>query len=261
MNVPDFYYHTDLNTNWTSRGERITMMRLHKYLAQCGVASRRKCEELIAEGRVRVNDTVIQEMGVQVVPTDVITVDGETVFPEREKRYVLYHKPAGEITTASDDKGRPTVLDRFADFPVRLFPVGRLDYDSEGLLLLTNDGEMMQRLIHPSREVEKVYLARVTGEVAQDSLRAFRKGIRLREDARPTAPAKIRVIKREEFASIVLLGIHEGRNRQVRRMFEAVGNKVLMLRRVQFGPLKLGTLARGAYRELTADEVEKLSAI
>ncbi len=233
-------------------------MRLNKYLAQCGVASRRHCDAMIAEGRVSVNGVVVTEMGVQVEGSDTVAVDGAPVRFEEEKRYILYHKPAGEVCTASDDRGRATVLDRFAEFPVRLFPVGRLDFDSEGLLLLTNDGELMQRLLHPSHEVTKTYIARVTGEPDEAALRALRHGVRLEGDDRPTASAKVQIIRRETFASMVLVSIHEGRNRQVRRMFAAVGHKVLTLRRVQFGPLKLGDLPRGAYRDLSAEELAAL---
>ena len=138
-------------------------MRLQKYMAMCGVAARRKCEEIIASGRVRVNGQVIDQMGAQVGEGDVVELDGAVITPQEQKRYILYHKPAGEVTTVSDDKGRETVMDRFSDFPERIYPVGRLDYDSEGLLLLTNDGELAQRLTHPSCEVDKVYLARVFG--------------------------------------------------------------------------------------------------
>ena len=236
-------------------------MRLQKYLAQCGVASRRRCELLMAEGRVCVNGAVVREMGTQVTEGDEVTLDGKPVRLEQEKRYILYHKPAGEVTTAADDKGRATVLDRFADFPVRLFPVGRLDYDSEGLLLLTNDGELAQRLLHPSREVDKMYLARLTGDLGLEAIRRMRHGLLLPGEERPTARAEVRVLRREAYATVALITIHEGRNRQVRRMCEAVGHKVLMLRRVQFGPLQLGTLARGTYRDLTPEELEKLNAL
>ena len=236
-------------------------MRLQKYLAQCGVASRRRCELLMADGRVCVNGAVVREMGTQVTEGDEVTLDGKPVRLEQEKRYILYHKPAGEVTTAADDKGRATVLDRFADFPVRLFPVGRLDYDSEGLLLLTNDGELAQRLLHPSREVDKMYLARLTGDLGLEAIRRMRYGLLLPGEERPTARAEVRVLRREAYATVALITIHEGRNRQVRRMCEAVGHKVLMLRRVQFGPLQLGTLARGTYRDLTPEELEKLNAL
>lgn len=236
-------------------------MRLQKYLAMCGVASRRKCEEIILDGRVTVNGVVVAEMGVKVEEGDTVCVDGKTVSLETEKRYILYHKPAGEVTTVSDERGRDTVLDRFRDFPVRLYPVGRLDYDSEGLLLLTNDGDLAQRMLHPSREVDKVYLARVTGDITLEEIRRIRDGVYIDGDERLTAPAQIRVIKRETFASVALVTIHEGRNRQVRRMFTSIGHKVLMLRRVQFGPLQIGNLERGQWRDLTADELSKLKEL
>ncbi len=245
----------------SNEGMPVETTRLNKYLAQCGVASRRHCDELIAAGSVSVNGAVVQEMGVRVSASDVVTVDGAVVRPEAEKKYILYHKPIGEVATAADDRDRPTVLDRFAEYPVRLYPVGRLDFDSEGLLLLTNDGELTQQLLHPSHEVEKVYLARITGDLSLDAIRALRKGVLMEGESRTTSVARVRVIKRETFACVVLVGIHEGRNRQVRRMFDAVGHKVLMLRRVAFGPLQLGDLQRGEYRELTDEEIEKLRSL
>lgn len=233
-------------------------MRLQKYLAQCGVASRRHAEEMIAAGQVSVNGRVITEMGVQVAEGDAVCVNGKPIRLETEKRYLLYHKPIGEVTTVSDPEGRPTVMDHFRDYPVRLYPVGRLDFDSEGLLLLTNDGELADKMMHPSNEVDKGYLARVTGDLSLESVRALRQGVML--DDHMTSPAKVRIIKKETFATVVLVTIHEGRNRQVRRMFEAVGHKVLMLRRVRFGCLDLGDLPRGAWRELRPDEVKRLRA-
>ena len=234
------------------------IMRLQKYMAECGVASRRKAEEMIAAGQVTVNGTVVTQMGTQVEEGDEVRVDGRVIRPEAEKRYIIYHKPAGEVTTVSDPEGRTCVLDHFRDFPVRLYPVGRLDYDSEGLLLLTNDGALTERMLHPSHQVDKTYLARVTGSVSLDSVRQLRQGVLL--DDHKTSPAKVRVIKLETFATQVLVTIHEGRNRQVRRMFEAVGHQVLQLRRVKFGPLELGDLPRGQWRELTGEELRKLQA-
>lgn len=233
-------------------------MRLQKYMAECGVASRRRAEEMIQEGRVTVNGALVTQMGVQVEPSDEVWVEGRLIRPEAEKRYVLYHKPAGEVTTVSDPEGRLCVLDHFRDYPVRLYPVGRLDYDSEGLLLLTNDGALTERMLHPSHLVEKTYLARVTGPVSLDTVRRLRAGIPL--DDHKTAPAKVRIIKEEAFATVVLVTIHEGRNRQVRRMFEECGHRVLQLRRVRFGPLELGDLPRGQWRELSGEEVRKLMA-
>ena len=236
-------------------------MRLQKYMAMCGVAARRKCEEMIAAGRVTVNGRVITEMGTQVEEQDEVLVDGVRITPEEEKRYVLYHKPTGEVTTVSDEKGRETVMDRFRDFPVRLYPVGRLDYDSEGLLLLTNDGALAQRLTHPSCEVDKVYLARVTGNPSNEAIDRLRRGVYMEGDERRTYPADVRVVRDESLFSDILVTIHEGRNRQVRRMFDSVGHKVLLLRRVRFGPLDLGDLRRGEWRELSAEEIAKLKAL
>lgn len=236
-------------------------MRLQKYMAMCGVAARRKCEEIIASGRVSVNGQIITEMGTQVEEEDVVLVDGVRITPEEEKRYILYHKPAGEVTTVSDEKGRETVMDRFRDFPVRLYPVGRLDYDSEGLLLLTNDGELAQRLTHPSCELDKVYLARVTGNPSNEAIERMRRGVYMEGDERKTYPAEVRVVRDESLFSDIVVTIHEGRNRQVRRMFDAVGHKVLLLRRIRFGPLELGSLKRGEWRELDSFEIERLHGL
>ena len=234
-------------------------MRLQKYLAECGVASRRHAEEMIRDGRVTVNGTTVTEMGTQVEEGDRVTVDGRAVRPEKTKRYIMYHKPAGEVTTASDPEGRKTVLSHFEHMRERLYPVGRLDYDSEGLLLLTNDGDLTNRLLHPRNEVDKTYVARVGGELTLEQVKTLRGGVVL--DERRTSPAKVQVTKREEDYTYVTVTIHEGRNRQVRRMFEAVGLEVLALKRVGFGPLTLGDLKRGQWRDLTAGEIAKLKAL
>lgn len=235
-------------------------MRLQKYLALCGVASRRHAEEMIAQGLVQVNGLTVTEMGVQVEETDEICVRGERVLPEAEKRYVLYHKPMGEVTTVTDPKGRDTVMDHFRDYPVRLYPIGRLDYDSEGLLLLTNDGDLAAKLTHPRHEVDKTYLARITSHLTPEKLHQLRSGVML-EDGFKTSPARVNVIREETFASAILITIHEGHNRQVRRMMEAVGHKVLLLRRVKFGPIDLRGVEKGAWRELTDDEVRALKEL
>ena len=235
------------------------MMRLQKYLAMSGVASRRASEKLIAEGHVAVNGVTITEMGVQVSEEDRVTVDGVQVHLEEEKHYLAYYKPMGEVTTVSDPEGRATVMDKFRDYPVRLYPVGRLDYDSEGLLLLTNDGDLMNNLLHPSKEVNKTYLAKVSNHVDEDALRRLRAGVTL--DDRLTSPANVRLVRHEAFDSIVLVTIHEGRYRQVRRMFEAVGHQVLQLKRVGFGSVQLGDLPRGQWRHLTDAEVRRLKEL
>ena len=236
------------------------MMRLQKYLALCGVASRRKAEQMIAEGKVTVNGVVISEMGVQVDEnSDQVCVLGEQVMPEPEKHYLAYYKPVGEVTTVSDPEGRPTVMDHFRDYPVRLFPVGRLDFDSEGLLLLTNDGEMMNRLLHPKHEVKKVYLAKASNQVSEEEIRHLRTGVFI--DGKLTSPAQVRLIRYETFDTVLLISIHEGRNRQVRKMLDAVGHQVVALKRVEFGPISLGDLPRGQWRHLTASEIARLKAI
>ncbi len=235
-------------------------MRLQKYLASCGVASRRHAEQMIADGLIQVNGQTITEMGFQVTEEDEVCVRGDIVKPEEQKHYVLYHKPMGEVTTVSDDKGRETVMDHFRDYPVRLYPIGRLDYDSEGLLLLTNDGDLAAKLTHPRHEVDKTYLARVTGKVSVEAVHRLRTGITL-EDGFRTSPAKVQVIREEAFASAVLITIHEGHNRQVRRMMEAVGHRVLLLRRVRFGPIDIKGVAKGTWRELTDEEVKALKAL
>ena len=233
------------------------MMRLQKYLALCGVASRRRAEQMILEGKVQVNGQTVREMGVQVdEETDRVTVEGDIVRPEPEKHYIAYYKPIGEVTTVSDPEGRATVMDKFRDYPVRLFPVGRLDFDSEGLLLLTNDGEMMNRLLHPSREVSKVYLIKASNDVTDEEIRRMRRGVMI--DGKMTAPAEVRRIRKEAFDTVLLISIHEGRNRQVRKMVEAVGHQVVSLRRVAFGPVQLGDLPRGQWRRLTDAEIKRL---
>ena len=232
-------------------------MRLQKYLASCGVASRRASEKLIAEGRVSVDGVVITEMGTQVEEGQRVTVDGKPVTPEAEKHYLMYHKPAGEVTTAHDPEGRATVLDRFKDYPVRLYPVGRLDYDSEGLLLLTNDGDLTERMLHPSQEVEKVYLARVSNVVTPEEARRLERGVMV--DGRMTARAKAKILSQQNLFTDMLITIHEGRNRQVRKMVEQIGHQVVLLRRIRFGPLKLGDLPRGMWRPLTAEELKQIA--
>ena len=214
---------------------------------------------MITEGRISVNGTVVTELGTQVDENaDTVQVDGETVRPEAEKHYIAYNKPVGEVTTASDPEGRDTVMDRFRDYPVRLFPVGRLDYDSEGLLLLTNDGDLMNRLLHPSFEIKKSYLTRVSNFVTDEEIRSLRKGVMI--DGRLTSPAEVRMIRHDAFSTELLVTIHEGRNRQVRKMIEAVGHQVVRLKRVRFGPVELGDLPSGMWRKLTEDEIRKLNA-
>jgi 23S rRNA pseudouridine2605 synthase len=226
--------------------------RLQKVLARLGVGSRRACEELIADGRVTVNGHVA-ELGERVdVDHDLVEVDGAPVGIRPDLVYLLLNKPAGVVTTADDPQGRPTVIGLVPTEP-RVFPVGRLDLDTEGLLLLTNDGELAHRLTHPSFGVEKEYLAQVEGRPSRATLRRLRDGVEL-EDG-PTAPARVSATEPD----VLRIVIHEGRNRQVRRMCEAVGHPVRRLVRVRIGPLADRRLAPGTWRPLTGDEVRALS--
>ncbi|MEE1013231.1 MAG: pseudouridine synthase [Clostridia bacterium] len=236
------------------------MVRLQKFLAHCGVASRRGAETLIAQGRVSVNGTVITEMGVQIdEENDRIMVDGVPVQPEKKMVYVLLNKPVGYVTTVSDDKGRNTVMDLVADIPVRIYPVGRLDYDTEGLLLMTNDGDLTYRITHPKNNVEKTYVAEVTGNISMNTLIQLRNGVYL--DGVKTSPAKVEVIGATRFGTKLEITIHEGKNRQVRRMFEAVGCIVKKLKRTREAGLILGHVPLGHWRKLTEAEVNMLKKI
>jgi 23S rRNA pseudouridine2605 synthase len=226
--------------------------KLQKVLARAGVASRRAVEVLIMEGRVTVNGEVA-DVGRRVDPvTDVLEVDGALVATNPDLVHYLLHKPAGVVTTAEDPQGRPTVLDLVPAEP-RVFPVGRLDLDTEGLLLLTNDGELTHRVTHPSHGVEKEYLAQVEGVPSRGALRALREGVEL--DDGPTAPAKVSQVS----PGVLRITIHEGRNRQIRRMCEAVGHPVVRLVRTRIGPVTDTSLQPGAWRSLTPDEVAALA--
>ena len=235
--------------------------RLQKILSAAGVASRRLSEELITQGRVSVNGATVTTLGSKADPAvDEIKVDGRRIKTEQRRRYVLLNKPRGYITTRSDPEGRPTVMDLMKGVKEYIYPVGRLDYDSEGLLILTNDGELAARLTHPRHEVEKVYEARVKGVPDERALERLERGVPV--DGRRTAPARIRAS--EPFArgsgeqTIVEISIHEGRQRQVRKMFEAVGHPVVRLKRVRIGPIEDPDIPAGHWRELTPKELATL---
>ena len=232
------------------------MERLHKFLARAGVDSRRACEELMLAGRVTVNGRVQRELGAQIDPdADDIRVDGEPVKASTEMHYVLLHKPRGVITSMSDPEGRPTVAE-LVTTNNRMFPVGRLDFDSEGLLLMTDDGDLAYKLTHPSFQVEKEYHALLNEAPSVEQLRQWREGVEL-EDGR-TAPAWVETLDETPDGIWVRVVIHEGRNRQVRRMCEAVGHPVVRLVRTRIGPLVDRDLRPGAWRALTQDEVRNL---
>lgn len=239
--------------------ERIVPMRLQRFLARAGVASRRGSEDLMTAGRVTVNGVVVTQLGAKVDPlTDIVALDGKTVSLEAEPTYVMLNKPAGVITTMDDPQGRPSVAGLVPREPAGLFPVGRLDRDTTGLLFFTTDGDLAHWLMHPRYHVEKIYLASVQGAPDEEALARLRQGVEL--DDGPTAPARVRAIDIACTQSCVEIAIREGRNRQVRRMFEAIGHTVLSLKRISFGPLHLGDLAVGSYRVLTADEVVLLKS-
>jgi 23S rRNA pseudouridine2605 synthase len=228
-------------------------MRLNAFLARAGVASRRKADELVSAGRVRVNGAQ-GELSTIVGANDVVEVDGRRIG-RQPLAYVLLHKPAGVVTTASDPQGRPTVVELVSGEP-RVVPVGRLDADTTGALLLTNDGQLAHRLAHPRYGVPKVYEAEVEGSPGRDAVAALREGIEL-EDGR-SSPAGVRVLRRGTRTSLLELTLHEGRKRQVKRMCEAVGHPVLQLRRSRYAGLELGELEPGQSRRLTREEVEGL---
>ncbi len=231
-------------------------VRLQKFLSECGVASRRASEVLIAEGRVQVNG-VVATVGCAIEPDqDAVTVDGEPIAQGSARTYVLLNKPRGAVTTAQDTHGRPTVLECLAGVKDRVFPVGRLDMDVEGVLLLTNDGELAHRLMHPSHEVDKVYVATVAGQVEESALVQLRQGVML--DDGMTAPAKARLLESGRNSSRIELTIHEGRKREVKRMCEAVGHPVLALKRIAFANLMGGHLRPGEWRYLNGQEVRLL---
>ncbi|WP_146552031.1 pseudouridine synthase [Rummeliibacillus sp. SL167] len=236
------------------------MERLQKVIAHAGIASRRKAEELITEGKVKVNGQVVRELGTKVSSSDTIEVEGVKIEKEAKVYYLLY-KPRGVISAVSDDHGRKTVVDLLPHVEQRIFPVGRLDYDTSGVLLLTNDGDFSNLLTHPRYNIDKTYVAKIKGSPRKEDLKKLERGIML-EDGK-TAPAKVKVLSsnREQGKSIIAITIHEGRNRQVRRMFEAIGYPVLKLKREQFAFLGLQGLNAGESRTLTAHEVKQLRVL
>jgi pseudouridine synthase len=233
--------------------------RLQKILSQAGVSSRRAAEKLIAEGRVTVNGRTVREMGVKADPArDDIRVDGRRIRTAGRLRYILLNKPAGVVTTRSDPQRRTTVIDLLDGVREYVYPVGRLDYDTEGLLLLTNDGELAATLTHPRHGVARTYEAQVAGMPDDDAIDRLRRGIPL--DGRRTLPAQVTLVNRgrRDRDGFIAITIREGRNRQIRRMCEAVGHPVKKLRRIRFGPIADRRLRAGEWRELTAAELEKL---
>lgn len=239
--------------------------RLQKYMARCGIASRRKCEEIILSGYVKVNNKVVNELGVKINPDlDIVTYENRVISPEKRKLYIMLNKPEGYITSVKDEKGRKTILD-LVKVNERIYPIGRLDYDSSGLILLTNDGEIYNKIIHPRVKVEKKYIVLCKGEFTNDELIKFENGIDI--GGYITAKSKIKILDKERsktnnsINTLVEITIHEGKNRQIRRMCDALGHEVISLKRISVGEIKLGYLKKGEWRNLKEDELKYLNSL
>ncbi len=234
--------------------------RLQKIISNAGVASRRKAEELILEGSVTVNGQVVRELGAKADPEkDAIKVEGKLIHIPQRKTYIVLNKPKGYITSVSDPQGRPVVMELLMGVKARVYPVGRLDYDTEGLLIMTDDGELAHALMHPAYEMPRTYLAKIKGVLEDKELEKLKGGIRLREGI--TAPAAVRKIKRTDSNSWIEITVHEGKYRQVRRMLEGVGHPALKLIRIRYGPVGLGDVPLGKYRYLTSQEIKNIKKI
>lgn len=232
-------------------------MRINKYIAECGVASRRKAEEYIREGIVKVNGTVIKDLGTDIdVDNDIVKVGDVIIKPASGYVYYMLNKPKGYICSVNDESGRKTVLDLMGDVDKRIYPVGRLDYDSEGMLILTNNGDLTYKLTHPKNSINKTYIVKIEGDILESELAVLRAGVVI-DGVRYS---KCRVEKMDYSNNITKLSmtIHEGKNREIRRAFEAIGKNVIFLKRTQIGTLKMGGLPRGTYKELHEDDIAKL---
>ena len=237
--------------------------RLQKYMARCGVASRRKCEEIILSGEVKINDNIVSQLGVKINPEkDIVTYKGNIIKPEEKKLYIMLNKPEGYITSVKDEKGRKTILD-LVKVEERIYPIGRLDYDSSGLILLTNDGDIYNKIIHPRVNIGKKYIVTCRGEFSKEEIKRFESGVDI--GGYITADAKMTLLdiekKHNSVNSVVEIIIHEGKNRQIRRMCEALGHEVLSLKRVEVGNIKLGYLKKGQWRHLTEEELKYINSL
>jgi 23S rRNA pseudouridine2605 synthase len=235
---------------------KMTETRLQKFLAHAGIASRRAAEDIIKQGRVTLNGKTITDMGVSVCNSDTVTVDGRLIANEEEKTYIMLNKPVGYVSSAKDQFGRPTVLDLVKDIDQRLYPVGRLDYDTAGLILLTNDGDFTYQLTHPKHEIDKVYEALVCGILTNEEIEMFEMGLRIENYT--TSPAKIIIKNTKGKNTLVHITIHEGKNRQVRKMCAAIGHNVLTLKRISIGPIALDDLPEAKWRKLSNAELNSL---
>jgi 23S rRNA pseudouridine2605 synthase len=235
-------------------------MRINKYIAAAGIASRRKADELIKSGKVKINGEVLKEPGYDVTDSDTVEVLGQLISGIPKSVYYALNKPAGYVSTLSDEKGRPTVVELLTDVTVRVFPVGRLDYDTSGLLLLTNDGKLAERMAHPKNKVWKTYMARINGILTKDQILKLRNGVVIEVNKKPykTAPARVTQLSCSAHESVLEIKISEGKNRQIRKMVEAVGFRVLELERTAIGDIRLGRTKPGSYRKLSAAELDYL---
>ncbi|MDY3827714.1 MAG: pseudouridine synthase [Clostridium sp.] len=233
--------------------------RLQKYMASCGVASRRKCEEIILSGRVKVNGIIIKELGSKVdLEKDIVEVDGSVIKKEERKVYYMLNKPEGYITSVKDEKNRKTVLD-IIKTEERIYPIGRLDYDSSGLIILTNDGDIYNKIIHPRVEIIKQYRVVVKGEFRQKDIAKFERGVDI--GGYVTSNASLKILGSIDNRTSLEIGIHEGKNRQIRRMLSALGYEVISLKRVAIGKIRLMNLPKGEYRALTEGELKYLKSL
>lgn len=233
-------------------------MRLQKYLAHCGVASRRESEKIIGENRVTVNNNIINDPAFSVEEKDIVKVDGKLIKLKNNYKYYLLNKPIGVVSTASDEKGRPTVIDMI-DTKLRLYPIGRLDMDTTGIILVTNDGKLTQIMTHPKYELTKTYIAKVSGRPNRNSLNRLRNGLYI--DGRKTKKASVKILNTYTNESLLEISIQEGRNRQIRKMFDLVGHPVISLKRIKIGEIDIGGLMVGDYRELNAEELKYINKI
>lgn len=235
-------------------------MRIQKFMAKCGVASRRKSEDLILQGRVKINGVITKELGVNVdLKSDIVKVDNNSIFLEINLVHIILNKPTGCVTTVSDQFNRPTVLELIKNIDERIYPVGRLDYDTSGLLLLTNDGDLTYKLTHPKHEISKKYIAKLKGIPTEKALDRFRKGLKIENYI--TSKAKIEILERNKITSVVSIEIHEGKNRQIRKMCEKINHPVITLKRIAIGQIELSNLGLSKWRYLSNEEVNYLKNI
>ncbi len=235
-------------------------VRLQKYIADCGIASRRKAEELIEQGKIQVNGEIIRTLGTKVHPgKDEVRYKGKVLIPQEKKVYLMLHKPEEYVTTVKDQFNRPTVLDLLQEIQERIFPIGRLDYHTSGLLLLTNDGQLANKIMHPRYKIFKTYIATIKGIPDAGKIEKLRKGIPIEDYI--TAPASVRLLKKQKNQSVLEIQIREGKNRQVRKMCEGIGHPVIHLKRIRIGKISLGDLKKGEYRHLSQEELEYLKKL